>query len=128
MAAISMNLAGLAPRTTRATRKSRMVCMAKGGGAEPVKIAKAVKGSAKQPPWFPDAKVICNGVEIMSVGGTQAEYIVDIWSGNHPFFLGKSGAIMMDAGQVSRFASKYGDLGVMSAVQTIDDAPDIKKK
>jgi hypothetical protein len=35
----------------------QMVCMAKGGGAEPVKIAKAVKGSAKQPPWFPDAKV-----------------------------------------------------------------------
>jgi hypothetical protein len=31
-------------------------------------------------------QVICNGEEVMSLGGTQAEYNVDIWSGNHPFY------------------------------------------
>ena len=56
----------------------------------------------------------------MTVGGTHAEYVVDIWSGNHPFFLGKSTAIMTNMGQVSRFSDKYGDLGAMSEVETID--------
>ena len=32
-------------------------------------------------------QVFCNGEEVMRCGGTQAEYVVDIWSGNHPFFL-----------------------------------------
>ena len=36
---------------------------------------------------FPPSQVFCNGEEVMTVGGTQAEYVVDIWSGNHPFFL-----------------------------------------
>ena len=45
----------------------------------------------------------------MTVGGTQAEYVVDIWSGNHPFSW-KTGAIMTDVGQVTRFGDKYGDL------------------
>ena len=52
----------------------------------------------------------------MTVGGTQAEYVVDIWSGNHPFFLGKSTAIMTDAGRVSRFGDRFGDLGALSEV------------
>jgi hypothetical protein len=30
--------------------------------------------------------VICNGEEVLTLGGTQAEYNVDIWSGNHPFY------------------------------------------
>ena len=50
----------------------------------------------------------------MTVGGTQAEYVVDIWSGNHPFFLGKSTAIMTNAGRVSRFGDRFGDLGALS--------------
>jgi large subunit ribosomal protein L31 len=45
---------------------------------------------------------------------------VDIWSGNHPFFQGRSSAIMTDAGQVSRFANRFGDLGDLSAVETMD--------
>ena len=63
----------------------------------------------------------CNGEEVKTVGGTQAEYVVDIWSGNHPFFLGKSTAIMTNAGRVSKFGDKFGDLGALSEVETIDD-------
>ena len=44
------------------------------------------EGAKEQPEWFEEAKVFCNGEEVMTVGGTQAEYVVDIWSGNHPFF------------------------------------------
>ena len=80
----------------------------------------AKKEDKGQPEWFEEAKVFCNGEEVMTVGGTQAEYVVDIWSGNHPFFQGRSSAIMTDAGQVSRFASRFGDLGDLSAVETMD--------
>ena len=66
-------------------------------------------------------QVFCNGEEVMTVGGTQEEYVVDIWSGNHPFFLGKSTAIMTNAGRVSRFGDRFGDLGALSEVETIDD-------
>jgi large subunit ribosomal protein L31 len=30
--------------------------------------------------------VFCNGVEVMTVGGTKESYNVDIYSGNHPFY------------------------------------------
>jgi large subunit ribosomal protein L31 len=85
------------------------------------KKVKRVKGEkAKQPEFYESAVVICNGQEVMSVGGTQKEYVVDIWSGNHPFFQGKKGAIMTDIGQVSRFGNKYGDLGELSAFETVE--------
>lgn len=76
----------------------------------------------KQPEFFPEAKVFCNGEEVMTVGGTQAEYVVDIWSGNHPFFQGVKTAVMTNAGRVSRFGDKYGDLGELSEVETMDKA------
>ena len=31
-------------------------------------------------------KVICNGEEVLTVSGTKEKYVVDVWSGNHPFF------------------------------------------
>ena len=77
----------------------------------PLTLTLTLTSSPPSPP-----QVFCNGEEVMTVGGTQAEYVVDIWSGNHPFFLGKSTAIMTNAGQVSRFGDKYGDLGAMSEV------------
>ena len=58
----------------------------------------------------------------MTVGGTQAEYVVDIWSGNHPFFQGVKTAVMTNAGRVSRFGDRFGDLGAMSEVETMDKA------
>jgi ribosomal protein L31 len=38
------------------------------------------------PEWHPEAKVFCNGVEVMTVGGTKETYNVDVYSGNHPFY------------------------------------------
>lgn len=30
--------------------------------------------------------MICNGEEVLTVSGTKEKYVVDVWSGNHPFF------------------------------------------
>jgi large subunit ribosomal protein L31 len=59
------------------------------------------------PTWYPDAKVFCNGKEIMTVGATQPELHVDVWSGNHPFYTGNQ-KIIDTEGRVERFRSKYG--------------------
>ncbi len=52
------------------------------------------------PEWHPEAKVICNGVEVMTVGGVKPSYNVDIYSGNHPFYQGAGTSMVMDEGQV----------------------------
>jgi len=31
-------------------------------------------------------QVFCNGVEVMTVGGTKDRYNVEVYSGNHPFY------------------------------------------
>lgn len=54
------------------------------------------------PPWYPEAKVVCNGVEVMTVGGTKSQYNVDIYSGNHPFYQGQKGALIVDEGQLNK--------------------------
>merc|ERR1719440_439303 len=91
--------------------------------ASMAKFSVAPKVAAARHGRFAGSRVskVCNGEEVMTVGGTQAEYVVDIWSGNHPFFLGKSTAIMTNAGRVSRFGDRFGDLGALSEVETIDD-------
>ncbi|PSP17207.1 MAG: 50S ribosomal protein L31 [Cyanobacteria bacterium QS_8_64_29] len=61
------------------------------------------------PQWYPDAKVICNGEEVMRVGSTQPEIHVDIWAGNHPFYTGQQ-RIIDTEGRVERFRRKYGML------------------
>jgi hypothetical protein len=38
-------------------------------------------------------QVFCNGVEVMTVGGTKQQYNVDIYSGNHPFYQVRGGAV-----------------------------------
>ena len=59
------------------------------------------------PHWYPDAKVICNGEDVMTTGSTQPEINVDVWSGNHPFFTGTQ-KILDTEGRVDRFMRKYG--------------------
>lgn len=54
------------------------------------------------PEWYPEAKVIHNGEVIMTVGATQPEIIVEIWSGTHPFFTGQQRLVDTE-GQVDRF-------------------------
>ena len=61
------------------------------------------------PTWYPEAKVICNGEVVMTVGSTQPEINVDVWSGNHPFYTGTQ-KIIDTEGRVDRFLRKYGML------------------
>ena len=57
------------------------------------------------PTWYPDAKVICNGEVIMTVGSTKPELHVEIWSGNHPFYTGQQRLVDTE-GQVERFLKR----------------------
>jgi len=57
------------------------------------------------PTWYPDAKVICNGEVIMTVGSTKPELSVEIWSGNHPFYTGQQRLVDTE-GQVERFLKR----------------------
>ena len=38
----------------------------------------------------PFVQVFCNGEEVLTVSGTKEKYVVDVWSGNHPFYLVRS--------------------------------------
>ena len=58
------------------------------------------------PEWYSEAKVYCNGEVVMTVGSTQPEIHVDVWSGNHPFFTGTQ-KIIDTEGRVERFMRKY---------------------
>jgi large subunit ribosomal protein L31 len=57
------------------------------------------------PEWHPDAKVYCNGELIMSVGTTQPQLNVEVWSGTHPFYTGQQ-RIVDTEGQVERFVKR----------------------
>eukprot|EP00963_Diacronema_lutheri_P003888 scaffold287_cov337-Pavlova_lutheri.AAC.251 len=80
------------------------------------------------PEFYPEAKVYCNGEEVISMGGTQPEYVVDIWSGNHPFYQGAGGAVVVDEGRVNRFQRRYGNLGFLSNVETVSGQAKKKKE
>lgn len=70
------------------------------------------------PEWYPEAKVYCNGELVATMGSTQPEIHVDVWSGNHPFFTGTQ-KIIDTEGRVERFLRKY---GMMDNSQTADTA------
>jgi large subunit ribosomal protein L31 len=71
------------------------------------------------PAWYPEAKVICNGEVVATVGSTKPELNVDIWSGNHPFYTGTQ-KIVDTEGRVERFLRKY---GMFDANATEDTVP-----
>lgn len=54
------------------------------------------------PEWYPDAKVLVDGEVVMTVGSTQPEIRVEIWSGTHPFYTGTQRLVDTE-GQVDRF-------------------------
>ncbi len=62
------------------------------------------------PTWYPEAKVICNGEVVMTVGSTQPEIHVEVWSGNHPFYTGTQ-KIIDTEGRVDRFQKRYAMIG-----------------
>ena len=77
------------------------------------------------PPWYPEAKVICNGEVVMTVGSTQPEIHVEVWSGNHPFYTGTQ-KIIDTEGRVDRFLRKYGMLDKQA--NTTPKASEAKEK
>jgi large subunit ribosomal protein L31 len=58
------------------------------------------------PEYYPEAKVFYRGEEVMTVGATVPEIRVEIWSGSHPFFTGKS-SFVDTAGRVEKFQKKF---------------------
>merc|ERR1712137_1526686 len=74
------------------------------------------------PEWFQGSKVICNGEEVMTLGGTREQYVVDIWSGNHPFFQGNTNTMVVDEGRVNRFSRRYEGLGSLSDLSVLTQA------
>ncbi|KAF5837397.1 plastid/chloroplast ribosomal protein L31 [Dunaliella salina] len=68
------------------------------------------------PEFYDEAPVICNGVEVMRLGGTKPQYNVDIYSGNHPFYLGNRSTMIMDEGQLNRFKKRFADMGELGEV------------
>jgi len=62
--------------------------------------------SDTHPTYYPSCKVYYNGEVVMTVGATVPEMKVDVWSGSHPFFTGKS-AFVDAAGRVEKFQKKF---------------------
>jgi|TARA_A100001388_G_C28324683_1_gene291549 large subunit ribosomal protein L31 len=57
-------------------------------------------------PEFYQTKVFCDGQLVLEVGTTKEELVVDIWSGNHPFYTGTQ-KIMDTEGRVDKFEKRY---------------------
>jgi large subunit ribosomal protein L31 len=58
------------------------------------------------PKWFLKTPVYCNGRLIKFVSSTQNRINLDIWSGNHPFFISNKTKISL-GGNTERFFKKY---------------------
>lgn len=71
------------------------------------------------PEWYAEAKVICNGVEVMTVGGTKQTYNVDIYSGNHPFYQGNKTSMVVDEGQLNRYGINVSRAQVKRCVEIL---------
>ncbi|CAH8390207.1 unnamed protein product [Eruca vesicaria subsp. sativa] len=71
------------------------------------------------PEFHEDAKVYCNGELVMTTGGTKKEYVVDVWSGNHPFYLGNRSALMVDADQVEKFRKRFAGLSEIMEIPVL---------
>lgn len=58
------------------------------------------------PKYYPNCKVTYRGEHIMTVGATVPEMSVEIWSGSHPFYTGKS-SFVDTTGRVEKFQKKF---------------------
>lgn len=66
---------------------------------------------------------MCAGVEVMTVGGTQSNYNVDVYSGNHPFYQGATSMIIAEDGQMNKFTKKFEGLGDLGEVPVLAGGP-----
>ena len=57
-------------------------------------------------PEYHECQVTYRGEVIMTVGATVPELNVEIWSGSHPFYTGKS-SFVDTAGRVEKFQKKF---------------------
>lgn len=57
------------------------------------------------PVWY-ETKVFCDGKFLFTVGSTKEQLLVDVWSGNHPFYTGAQ-RILDTEGRVEKFEQKY---------------------
>eukprot|EP00250_Pteridium_aquilinum_P029630 c39865_g1_i1 orf=226-606(-) len=71
------------------------------------------------PKFYNQAEVYCNGELVMTTGGTMPKYVVDVWSGNHPFYQGKETAFLQDADRVDRFNRRFGGESSLSVVPVL---------
>jgi len=71
------------------------------------------------PEFYEDAKVYCNGEMVLTVGGTKKEYVVDVWSGNHPYYLGGRSSLMVEDDQLTKFRKKYAGLDWMMEIPVL---------
>ena len=58
------------------------------------------------PEYHPECKVFFRGEHVLTVGATVPEMNVEIWSGSHPFYTGKS-SFVDTAGRVEKFQKKF---------------------
>lgn len=58
------------------------------------------------PEYHPACKVYFRGEHVLTLGATVPEMNVEIWSGSHPFFTGKS-SFIDTTGRVEKFQKKF---------------------
>lgn len=78
------------------------------------------------PKYYEEAKVICNGEEVLTVSGTKERYVVDVWSGNHPFFKGSGEQLILDEGRVNKFNKRFASIGSFGQVAPASTGGDKK--
>lgn len=77
------------------------------------------KRAEVHPQFYNETKVYCNGELVMTTGGTQSEYVVDVWTGNHPFYQGNKSALVLDADRVEKFRQRFGGIGAIQEIPTL---------
>ncbi|KAF3553272.1 hypothetical protein F2Q69_00010510 [Brassica cretica] len=88
-------------------------------GSKPAVVQVTCRKKDMHPEFHEDAKVYCNGELVMTTGGTKKEYVVDVWSGNHPFYLGNRSALMVDADQVEKFRKRFAGLSEIMEIPVL---------
>ncbi|GAX79932.1 hypothetical protein CEUSTIGMA_g7372.t1 [Chlamydomonas eustigma] len=101
------SMASCGSRVT-AFKGAQVSCRRAPAGSKGVTAAVMAKKGI-HPEWHSEAKVVCNGVEVMVIGGTKPMYNVDIYSGNHPFYQGAKSTMVMDEGMLNKFKKRYAD-------------------
>jgi ribosomal protein L31 len=69
------------------------------------------------PEYHLASTVFCNGEEVLTVSGCKGEYVVDVWSGNHPFYTGSLTTSVGEESRIAQFQKKYG--GMYGAVAPV---------